>query len=291
MVSNPIQRKQRNSMLMGIVVGLAIGLLLCGALYMFLQSSIKAGVTNKNDAVTVAVLNKSIKSGTELTVADFTIKQVNKENAPADYVNALNGAVIAKIDLTAGTILSNSMITTSDSKVTNDLRVQEYNMITLPTQLTAGSYIDIRLQMPDGGDYIVISKKYVQNANSSTVWLKMNEEEILTMSNAIIEYYIMTGSKLYATTYTDPGAQQAATPTYVPNATVSDLVRNNPNITSIIEGRYTSELINIRNSRIKTQLDKYNDTGLENLEKSIQEEIKSLQETRQAYFGALNAAN
>lgn len=291
MVANPMQKMKRNSTLLGLVIGLVIGLILCVVLFLFMQSRIETGAISSSDSVNVTVLTKAVKSGTEITAADVTTKQVNKGNAPADATSTVIGAV-AKIDLTAGTILSNSMITTKDSKLTKDLREQEYNMIVLPTGLTAGKYVDIRLQLPDGGDYIVVSKKYVQNANATTVWLKMTEEETLTMSNAIVEYYIMAGSKLYATTYTDPGAQEAAIPTYCPNATVVDLINSqlNGNITSLTEGRYTDKLKNIRNSRIKAQLDKYSDKELENLETKIQEEIQSLKETRQAYFGALNSA-
>lgn len=291
MVANPMQKMKRNSTLLGLVIGLVIGLILCVVLFLFMQSRIETGAISNSDSVNVTVLTKAVKSGTEITAADVTTKQVNKGNAPADATSSVIGAV-AKIDLTAGTILSNSMITTKDSKLTKDLREQEYNMIVLPTGLTAGKYVDIRIQLPDGGDYIVVSKKYVQNANATTVWLKMTEEETLTMSNAIVEYYIMAGSKLYATTYTDPGAQEAAIPTYCPNATVVDLINSqlNGNITSLTEGRYTDKLKNIRNSRIKAQLDKYSDKELENLETKIQEEIQSLKETRQAYFGALNSA-
>ncbi len=293
MVANPMQKMKRNSTLLGLVIGLVIGLALCVVLFLFLQSRIETGAISSSDAVSVTILTKSIKSGSEITAADVMTKQVNKENAPTDATNNVIGGV-AKIDLTAGTVLSSSMITTSDSKLTKDLREQEYNMIVLPTSLSAGEYIDVRLQLPDGGDYIVVSKKYVQRANASTVWLKMNEEEILTMSNAIVEYYIMTGSKLYATKYTDPGAQEAAKPTYSPNATVTALISGNENITSQItdgQGRFTERLKSIRNSKINAQLSQYEDKGLENLETSIKEEIESLKATREAYFGALNAAN
>lgn len=299
MVANPIQKQKRNSMLIGLIVGLVIGLVLCVILYLFLTSNTGASLTSGDTTKNVAVLNKSIKSGAEITTADYEIKKVNATSVPTDAVGGISGTAVAKIDLTAGTVLSNSMLTTTDSKLTKDLREQEYNMITLPTQLATGDYIDIRLQLPDGGDYIVVSKKYVQKADATTVWLNMNEEEILVMSNAIVEYYIMTGSKLYATKYTEPGTQEAATPTYCPNATVVDLINGqlkndenpNGNIESLIQGRFSEKLKSIRNSRIKTQLDKYNDTGLENLETNIQEEIKNLQESRQAYFGVLDSAN
>lgn len=293
MVSNPIQKQKRNSMLIGLFVGLVIGLILCVVLYMFLQSNIKAGVASGDEAITVAVLNKNIKSGTEITAADYIMKKVNKANAPTDAVNPGSASVVAKIDLTAGTIVSNSMLSQKTEQLTKDLREQEYNMITLPTNLTTGNFIDIRLQLPDGGDYIVVSKKCVQKTNATTVWLKLNEEEILSMSNAIIEYYIMAGSKLYATIYTDPGAQEAATPTYSPNETVKALMLNNDNITTQLQdetGRFVKKLKDIRNTIINRELGKYSETGLENLEKNIQDEIKNLQESRQSYFGALNSA-
>lgn len=296
MVSNPIQKQKRNSMLIGLIVGLVIGLILCVILYLFLSSN--AGVSGGEGTKTVAVLNKAIKSGAEITQADVETRNVNSKNVPTDTTLNVVGS-IAKIDLTSGTVLSTSMITTKNETLTKDLREQEYSMIVLPTQLVAGDYIDIRLQLPDGGDYIVVSKKCVQKADDTTVWLKMNEEETLVMSNAIVEYYIMTGSKLYATKYTEPGTQEAATPTYVPNATVVDLINSqlknddnpNGNIESLTNGRFSEKLKNIRNSRIKTQLNQYNDTGLENLETKLQEEIKNLQESRQAYFGTLDSAN
>ena len=294
MVSNPIQRKQTNALLIGLLVGLIVGLLICAAVYLFFLKPYMDTGASKDEAVTVAVLTNSLKSGAEITAADVETRTVNSQNAPTDLTLNVIGSV-AKIDLTAGTVLSSSMITTKNETLTKDLREQEYNMISLPTDLSVGDYIDIRLQLPDGGDYIVVSKKCVQNANATTVWLKMNEEEILSMSNAIVEYYIMTGSKLYATIYTDPGAQEAATPTYCPNDTVVSLINGNPNITSEIangQGRFTDALKSLRNSRINSALNRYDsEEQLDNLETRIQEEIESLQESRAAYFGALNAAN
>lgn len=294
MVSNPIQRKQTNALLIGLLVGLIVGLLICAVVYLFFLKPYMDTGASRDQAVTVAVLTNSLKSGAEITQADVETRTVNSENAPTDATINVIGS-IAKIDLTAGTVLSSSMITTQNETLTNDLREQEYNMISLPTDLVAGDYIDIRLQLPDGGDYIVVSKKYVQKANATTVWLKMNEEETLSMSNAIVEYYIMTGSKLYATTYTDPGTQEAATPTYCPNDTVVALINGNPNITSEIangQGRFTDALKSLRNGRINSSLNRYDsEEQLENLETKIQEEIESLQGSREAYFGALNAAN
>jgi len=292
MVANPMQKMKRNSTLTGLIIGLVIGLILCVFVYLFLTQTSGTGVIKKGEAITVCVLNKTVKSGTTITEADFITKNVDKDSAPADVtMQVING--VAKIDLSAGTILGTSMLNTSSETLTSDLREQEYNMIILPSQLAAGDFIDIRLQLPNGGDYIVISKKQVQKCNASTVWLQMKEDEILTMSNAIIEYYIMAGSKLYATTYTEPGIQPASIPTYCPNSEVVALINGNKNITTQIidgEGRFSEALKNIRNNTINKELNKYSESSLTNIESSLQEEIKALQESRESYFGALNSA-
>lgn len=292
MGSNPLQKQKRVSLLVGLVVGLVIGLILCVILYMFLTSRNVNPKSESGETKQVAVLNKAIKSGAVITSADYTLQAVNSSVVPTDAVGGISGTAVSKIDLASGTVLSNSLLTSSDSSLSKDLRQQEYNMITLPTQLKAGDYIDIRLQLPDGGDYIVISKKYVQNANANTVWLNMKEDETLTMSNAIIEYYIMAGSKLYATKYTDPGSQEPAAPTYTPNATVTALIMANENVTSQIvdgQGRYTEALKAMRNNRIRAALNKHSeDEQLGNIETKLQEEIKNLKEARQSYFGTLN---
>lgn len=285
---NPMQKMKRNSTLTGLIIGLVIGLILCVCLYMFLTSS--SGAIVKGDTVSVCVLNTNVKSGGVISLANVSAKVMSVENVPADAVTVTSD-VVAKIDLSAGTILTAGMLNTTSTTLTNDLREQEYNMITLPTTLMAGDFIDIRLQLPNGGDYIVVSKKQVLNCNSTTVWLNMYEEEIELMSNAIIEYYIMAGSKLYATTYTEPGLQTAAVGTYVPNSTVSALIASNPNITSYINSdRYADKLKEIRNNHINAAVNSYSEDAISNIESNMKDEIETLKQSREAYFGTLNAA-
>lgn len=288
MGTNPMQKMKRNSILTGLTIGLVIGLVLCGVMYFVLtQTSTKNNV--KGATIAACVLNKEIKSGTAITESDVISTMVSSENAPTDATTQVVGG-IAKIDLSAGTILGTSMLNTASETTTNDLREQEYNMIALPTNLAVGDFIDIRLQLPNGGDYIVVSKKRVINCNAETIWLNMYEEEIELMSNAIIEYYIMAGSKLYATIYTDPGIQVASTGTYVPNSTVSSLISANPNIKTFINSdRYSEELKSIRNNYINSEVNKYSDSAISNIENNMKEEIKSLKESRTAYFNALNS--
>ena len=121
--------------------------------------------------------------------------------------------------------------------------------------------------------------------------MNLNEEETLIMSNAIIEHYIMSDSKLYATKYTNPGTQNAAVPTYTPNSAVVRLINGNANVsTKDGEGRYSVSLKEIRNNVIERELSKYEDVELKNIETKIEEEIKNLKTERAKYITNLNAA-
>jgi hypothetical protein len=289
MGANPMQKMKRNSILIGLVIGLVIGLIMCVILYMFLSGSDAS--TTKGETISVCALNKTIKAGTTITSEDVVYKKVKTTDVPSDATSqVLNG--IAKIDLTSGTILTKSMITASEETTKDDVREQEYNMLSLPSKLAEGDFIDIRLQLPNGADYIVVSKKQVQECNASTIWLNMNEEEIELMSNAIIEYYIMKGSKLYASVYTEPGIQTASVGTYVPNSSVSTLISSNPNIKNYInQERYSDALKAIRNNNITSSLNQYSEDAIKNIEENMQEEINTLKQTRESYFGALDSAS
>ena len=165
-------------------------------------------------------------------------------------------------------------------------------MVVLPTQLEEGQHVDIRLRLPSGEDYIVISKKHIEQANGDTIWIKVSEEEILTMSNAIVEAYIMEGSLLYATTYTDAGMQDSSTPTYIVSQSVLNLMYADPNIAREawdgLRARYTEDARNQRGT-INNALGGYNDRALQNVETNLAEEIEKMQAARQQYVDGLSA--
>ena len=145
-------------------------------------------------------------------------------------------AVVAKVDMSANTVITSSLISRTEDITSDDLRKEEYNVISLPVDLAPGEYIDVRLMLPNGQNYIVVSKKKVSIPVvnglylSDTIQMNLTEEEIMVLSSAIVESFKTTGAKLYATRYTEAGMQDAATMTYYPNSDVQNAIQNNPNI-------------------------------------------------------------
>lgn len=212
---------------------------------------------------------------------------VNKENPvrEKEYIQLNGSALVAKLDMNKNTVITLEMIAKSDEALTDDIRRQEYNCVVLPLDLETGDYIDLRLMLPNGQDYIVVSKKQVTLATSidpttgtlwtspDTIWVNLAEDEILSMSCAIVDAYKISGAKLYATVYTDPGMQKPAKPTYLINAETAALIQKDPNVLAEalteLRSRYNGT---DRNTHIDTQIIKQEDPEgnfIDNMEQSI----------------------
>ena len=220
-----------------------------------------------------------------------------KVNNQTEDVELSEVVLIAKVNMKANTIITRELVAQSDEVNTNDVRIQEYNMITLPSTLETGDFVDIRMRLPNGVDYIVTSKKEVTIPDvagvpsTDTINIKMSEEEILTMSNAIVEAYIMTGAELYASRYTDPGNQQKATPTYPISREIMELINTNPNVVNeaknALWARYNADQ---RNGNVNNQLNKYSEESADNVETGIQEQIQKQKQLREEYLESLSGA-
>ena len=245
MAVNPMQRKARQSFLLGMLLMLVIAAIVVGILFMQIMNMKNEQEQTAAASKTVYAVKSNIKSGQPITSADLVAQTVVTNLSTSEIATAANLTenTVAKIDLGQGTILTQSMIVESDESVQDSLRIQELNMLSLPADLETNDYVDIRLVFPNGQDYIVISKKRVIQSTETTIFVKLSEEEILTMSNAIVESYITEGSLLYATKYVDPGIQNASVPTYTVSKEVLDLIDTNSNITVDAKMHYMLDML------------------------------------------------
>lgn len=296
--TNPMQRKAKNSFLLGVLLTMIVMGVIVGLLFLKIMNMQKAENERLANQKQVYVLSQDVKSGDKVDSANLKTITVDNAAVPSNAITpgSLTEYTVAKIDLKKGTTITAGMITESSEETTADLRMQEYNMIKLSTQLATNDYIDIRLRMPSGLDYIVVSKKSVEipviggEESSNTIWVKLSEAETLAMSNAIVEAYTMNGAILYTTTYTEPGMQDAATPTYVPSANVQNLMNQNPNILQEAKNalftRYNSTS-SIRTNNINGELSQYQEETQGNISNGVSSEVTSAQEQRKSYLDAL----
>ncbi len=299
MATNPMQKKARNSFILGMLVTFLVMALVVGFLLVQLNKMKDEEKNREKQLVKAYVLTENVKSGNALDSSKLKQITVDKSGVPDGAIDggSFTENTIAKIDLTKGTILTKAMIAESDTPLTDDLRVQEYNMINIASKAESDDYIDVRLRMPSGEDYIVVSKKQLEipeigeTESENTIWMKLTEDEILTMSSAIVEAYKMKGSILYTAKYVEPGTQQKATPTYVPTAEVAELVRKDPNIVqeaaSALVNRFNADGTYVRN-RINSEVSRVDsDDAISGVESGVATEITTTKEQRKSYLDSL----
>lgn len=300
MAVNPMQRKARNYFLIGFLIAIVI----MAVVVVLILRQLQAVKAEKEALIalqsSVFVASKDLKSGQTVTASDFNTATVITSVDPseivtsADFVstdddgNQVDKVITSKINIPAGTIVTKEMLEEEDDQTTASQRIQEFNMIVLPSQLTNGDYIDIRIALPSGQDYIVLSKKKVLGTTSTAIWLKLTEDELLTMNSAIVESYTINGSKLYAIEYVEPGRQEEATPTYTVSQSVLYLMSTDPNITTeaynALTARYNSE---VRVNYFETALEENIDSQASLVESGNSSEISAIQTARENYVSSL----
>ena len=359
MATNPMQRKARNSFLLGMLVMLLISGVIIALLFIQLMNKMKEDQEELKASVNAYVINQDVKSGQVITTDMLTLQTVNKNLVPSnatsdisvienyalqdkegndiytkydknnepslyikkdnveyqvkqeedtdnyyiekngnkEYLELNSVPLVAKVDMNKNTLITTELISKSDNIVQNDVRKQEYNMIVLPTDLSTGDYIDIRLMLPSGQDYIVVSKKEVEIPNiggvdsTDTIWVNLSEDETLHLSCAIVEAFKINGAKLYATKYTEAGMQEAAKVTYVMSQEATKLLENDPNILekamNEIRSRYSSTAT-LRNDYINKELENQGDQAQTNYQTNMSDSVTNSKNTRKEYLDSLS---
>lgn len=171
-----------------------------------------------------------IKYNTVLEESMFDITEIFS-SVPQDlYMSSDDIGKMCIIDISAGAPVMKCML--ENEQIPDDIREEEFNMFLLQSNLQKNDFVDIRICFPNGEDYIVASKKKIQNIElkTNTILTWLNEKEILTVNCAIVDAYLNKGTKLYIVKYVQPITQKEAIPTYPVNTDVLKVMKDNPNI-------------------------------------------------------------
>lgn len=248
-----IHRPQRYRVLMGFLLGLIISMIAFGTAYFYyLNHSRKISEQEKESIREAAIknyeeshpkkltyiLNQDKVAGEVLTDADITATEINAGVVPVDAITEPSLAIgkVMRGDMKKNTIITKSLYY-DEKEYPSDMRLMEYSIIDLPQKLEVNEYVDVRIMLPTGVDFIVLSKKRVVDLQNNTpdnseniIWMYAEEKEILRMASAIVDASLIEGSIIYAVPYVAPDVQEDAIRTYPANIEVQSLILQDPNI-------------------------------------------------------------
>ncbi len=236
-----------------------------------------------------------IPAGSQIKEEDL-IYRVSCSDKPQKYFMTKEGiGMTVLMDIRAGTQVIKGMLT--EDRVDSNLREVEYNIFYINNNVVQNDYVDVRIRFPNGEDYIVLSKKRILSPNIESfqcfLWLK--EEEILSMSSAIVDAYLYSGTILYTTKYIEQNLQEESIPTYQPSLASLTLMEQDKNILDkasmevnrqlrkAMENRLT-EYMNLDISNVNWTLDKEMGQEISNRQEISNKELKVEAKEQKEYY-------
>ena len=202
----------RKRLIYGILIGAGIGIIGIAITLIWsisVVNSYKEG-TNKeyiaNYTTEIAMLNRDVIQGETITDDMLTYARVHIKSKPTNVVGTEIVGQIAKYNIPANIPLVATMFGTEIVSV--DERIQEVNTVNLPSDLENDDYIDIKIKMASGVEYVVIPQIKVEEVRGTTILLHLNEEDLYYLNSAIVDTYLSDGgSILYGVKYVDEDTQ------------------------------------------------------------------------------------
>lgn len=185
---------------------------------------------NKRQSISGWALSRDISAGHPIRIEDIRRVELPADSVPANFIKSKDeiAGKNAKIALSSLTLLTPGLLY-ADEPIPHDLRWREMGFIQLPAALEKNDVVDVRIQFPTGQDYILLSKKKIEQLRGEAVTVTLDEMEILSLSSAIVDAYLHKAS-IYALAYVEPQLQAKAIPTYPANEAVLQLIKKDPNI-------------------------------------------------------------
>ena len=247
-----MRRAGRMMRIFSLVAFLAI-FALCGVLFYGLRNTSEqleaARQRLDSNTQTVYVATADIKAG-EVVLADVEDSNLEQQTEDSNlekqtiltgiedynYITEEDLGKVATVDIDYGMPVLTNMVT--DAEITKDARDYECSVATLMVDQAEYDTVDVRISFPTGEDYIVLSKKLIENMDlpNCIFYTQLNEEEILRMQSAIIDAYMTEGCRIYTTRYIERNLQDEAVPTYPVREATYDLITNDkldPNVLTV----------------------------------------------------------
>lgn len=161
-----------------------------------------------------------IKSGNTIRDTDIESIQVSVKFT-ADYSTSAEDIVgnVAIADIGKGSYITKEFVYPVELK--NDYRTLDVICDRNPIGFNIGDTVDVRITFPNGQDFVLLSKKLVDDVYGNVVRIVVDEKDVLIYKSAEADWARFTKNgtagaavQVYCTTYVAAGAQTSSTQYY-----------------------------------------------------------------------------
>ncbi len=230
---------RRRNFILAVFLGIILGAVFMGGISFLIRGKINNLVNREEEEepklTEAIVLNKALKKGEVIKKEDLLTIEVEKSVEKALKEEEIWGQKL-KINMHDNIPLTGSMLG-EDIEYSDKDRLYEFAFIRLPRELEVGDFVDVRIRMHNGEDYVLISDKRINSmekdetdARLGLIELALNEDEVLAISSAFVDTFRSDLTEVYLDRYIDGGAQRKSSVNYPINKDVISLLADNPNV-------------------------------------------------------------
>lgn len=275
----------------------------CGFLFyrnMQLNSSYETALTQvtqlqaKLDAVgtftDIYTVAAPVKSGQEIKEEDLVLQTVPTSSVPSNVINSVEDVKGAyyRISFEPGMPLTQDLVV----KEVFEGAVYDRDVFldSLPVGTQVGDYIDVRVVLPGGEEFVAFEHRRVNARYENAVKMHFDEADLWIYTSMMVDraLYKGVGFKIYCTKYVDPGQHDKVKAYYPVRKEVTDIANLRVNLTENQLKRMYNE--DLRKS-IDTKLKYYNSEAMDSIASAIasanDEEANRFGEATQYYESIL----
>lgn len=246
-----------------ILIVLSIALIIGSIVYLFIKNvklnkSYEAATQQvtqlqaKLDAVgtfaDVFTIKTSVNMGQVIKEDDLTLQTVPTSTIPTNVITDKASLIgnYFRIGLEPGITLTADFV--SVEEYIGSVYERDIFLDSIPVGTKVGDYLDIRVVLPGGEEFVVFPHKRVNARYENAVKMKFDEADLwlYTSMNVDRALYKDVGFKIYSTKYVDPGAHDATVAYYPVRKEVTDIMNVSGNLSDRQKERMWNE--NLRKS-------------------------------------------
>lgn len=210
------------------------------------------------DVFTVKV---PVEMGQEIKESDISPLSVPVDTVPKNVITDKTKLIgkYWRIGVQPGTTISSDLVV--DAGYTGTTYKRELHLdASIPVGCIVGDYLDVRIVLPGGEEFVVFAHKRIDAKYENTVVMEFDEADLWLYTSMMIDrsLYKKAGLKLYATKYVDPGSHNKTVAYYPIRKEAVDIMSVAPNLTETQRNRLWNE--SLRNA-IDKKLDFYSTPG------------------------------
>lgn len=206
----------------------------------------------------VYTVKTEVKMGQEIKQEDLILQTVPTSSVPVNVIGDASQLIgnYYRIGIQPGVTLTADFVVKEE--YIGSVYERDVFLDSIPVGTKVGDYVDVRVVLPGGEEFVVFPHKRVNARYENAVKMKFDEADLWLYTSMMVDraLYKPVGFKVYCTKYVDPGAHDKTVAYFPVRKEVVDIMNISGNLTDKQKARMWNE--NLRAS-IDAKLNFYDD--------------------------------